>query len=271
MKPHQTAQSFPKAKALLEPRSDQRKNTTPKPRAQFCAGSQMTEPRETMRFDRLPETGFLSAASAPLREMLESQASEVRLSNGEVLFEQGDTGDAFYAIIEGSLEFSILSASGRKLSLDLMRPGAVFGEIVLFDPGLRTATATATAAEPSRLRRLRNRDILAQIKEHPELAGDLLRLAGQRMRWMNMQLNEQVFLPMPVRLARKLLYLTPETGNGRLSLSQAELAEYVGATREAVSKTLSNWKRSGLIEISRGGLQILDRNALGLLAEPESI
>jgi CRP/FNR family transcriptional regulator, cyclic AMP receptor protein len=222
-----------------------------------------------MRYDRLPETGFLSAASAPLREMLESQASEVRLSNGEVLFEQGDTGDAFYAIVEGALEFSILSASGRKLSLDLMRPGAVFGEIVLFDPGPRTATATA--AEPSRLRRLRNRDILAQIRQQPELAGDLLRLAGQRMRWMNLQLNEQVFLPMPVRLARKLLYLAPDGGNGRLALSQAELAEYVGATREAVSKTLSNWKRSGLIEISRGGVQILDRSALGLLAEPESI
>ena len=217
--------------------------------------------------DRLPDTGFLSGASAPLREMLDSQASDIRLSQGEVLFEQGDTGDALYAITEGALEFSILSAAGRKLTLDLMRPGAVFGEIALFDPGTRTATVTAT--EPSRLRRLRNRDILNQIQKYPDLAGDLLRLAGQRMRWMNAQLNEQVFLPMPVRLARKLLYLTPEAGNGRLGLSQSELAEFVGATREAVSKTLSNWKRNGIIEINRGALQILDRKALGLLAEPE--
>ncbi|EBA15541.1 transcriptional regulator, Crp/Fnr family protein [Roseobacter sp. SK209-2-6] len=222
-----------------------------------------------MRQIRLPETGFLSGASGSLRQMLESQASDIRLTNGEVLFEQGDTGDAFYAVIDGSLEVSILSAAGRKLSLDLMRPGAVFGEIALFDPGPRTATVTA--AEPSRLLRLRNRDILTQIQRQPELAGDLLRLAGQRMRWMNMQLNEQVFLPMPVRLARKLLYLAPDGGDGRLGLSQSELAEYVGATREAVSKTLSNWKRSGLIEINRGGLQILDRGALAMLAEPESI
>lgn len=222
-----------------------------------------------MRQIRLPETGFLSGASGSLRQMLESQASDIRLTNGEVLFEQGDTGDAFYAVIDGSLEVSILSAAGRKLSLDLMRPGAVFGEIALFDPGPRTATVTA--AEPSRLLRLRNRDILAQIQRQPELAGDLLHLAGQRMRWMNMQLNEQVFLPMPVRLARKLLYLAPDGGDGRLGLSQSELAEYVGATREAVSKTLSNWKRSGLIEINRGGLQIHDRGALAMLAEPESI
>ena len=139
----------------------------------------------------------------------------------------------------------------------------------MFDPGERTATATA--AEPSHLRRLRHRDVLGQLTRHPELAGDMLKLAGQRMRWMNTQLNEQVFLPMPVRLARKLLYLTPAEGNGHLSLSQSELAEFVGATREAVSKTLSNWRKAGLIEISRGGLQLKDRGGLAVLADPEGI
>ncbi|QDI76403.1 Crp/Fnr family transcriptional regulator [Leisingera aquaemixtae] len=218
---------------------------------------------------RLPDSGFLSGASGPLRRMLESQATEVRLRQGEVLFEQGDAGDALYAIAEGALEFSVLSASGRKLSLDMMRPGAVFGEITLFDPGERTATAIA--AEPSRVLRLRSGDVVDQIRQHPDLAADLLRLAGQRMRWMNTQLNEQVFLPMPVRLARKLLYLAPEGRDGRVALSQAELAEFVGATREAVSKTLAAWKRSGLVGISRGGVQILDRSELAVLAEPDSI
>ena len=218
---------------------------------------------------RLPDSGFLSGASGPLRRMLESQATEVRLRQGEVLFEQGDPGDALYALAEGALEFSVLSASGRKLTLDMMRPGAVFGEITLFDPGERTATASA--AEPSRVLRLRSGDVLEQIRQHPDLAADLLRLAGQRMRWMNTQLNEQVFLPMPVRLARKLLYLSPEDSDGRVALSQAELAEFVGATREAVSKTLAAWKRSGLVGISRGGVQILDRSELAVLAEPDSI
>ncbi|KAE9630427.1 Crp/Fnr family transcriptional regulator [Parasedimentitalea maritima] len=219
--------------------------------------------------DQLPQTGFLSGISEGLKQMLESQATEVKLAPGEVLFEQGDAGDALFAITSGALEFSILSAAGRKLSLDIMRTGAVFGEIALFDPGERTATATAM--EASRVLRLRNRDVLSQILRHPELAGDLLRLAGQRMRWMGNQYNEQVFLAMPVRLARKLLHLTSETRGGRLALSQAELAEFIGATREAVSKTLAAWKRGGVIEISRGGVVILDRAALHGLAEPELI
>ena len=220
-----------------------------------------------MQRDHLPQTGFLSGISQGLKQMLESQATKVRLNTGEVLFEQGDAGDALFAITDGALEFSILSAAGRKLSLDIMRPGAVFGEIALFDPGDRTATATAL--EPSRVLRLRNRDVLTQILRHPELAGDLLRLAGQRMRWMGNQYNEQVFLAMPVRLARKLLHLTPETGDGKLALSQSDLAEFIGATREAVSKTLAAWRRGGVIEITRGGVTILDRAALHGLAEPE--
>ncbi len=218
---------------------------------------------------QLPTTGFLSGASDRLRDMLDSQATEIRLSAGETLFEQGDPGEALYAIVEGELELSILAASGRKHNLDRIQPGAVFGEIALFDPGVRTASASATM--PSTLRRLRRRDVLAQLQNHPELAEDLLRLAGQRMRWMSTQLNEQVFLPLPVRLARKLLHLSPEGREGRLALSQSDLAEYVGATREAVSKTLASWKRIDILEISRGGVEILDRPALEELAEPDLI
>lgn len=219
----------------------------------------------------LPDKGFLSDASDKLKQMLADQASEIVLKDGDVLFEQGDEGDALYAILSGSLEFSILSVSGRKLSLDMMGAGAIFGEIALFDPGCRTATVTAL--RDSRLLRVRNSDVLRRIQSQPEMANDLIRLAGKRMRWMGRQMNEQVFLPMPTRLARKLLYLAEVHGHRAepLSLSQAELAEYVGATREAVSKTLSSWKKAGVIDATRKGLTILDNSALEALAQPDEI
>ena len=149
----------------------------------------------------LPKTGFLASASQELANLLNSVATDVELDEGEVLFEQGDPGDALYAILSGSLEFSILSREGRKLSLDVMRPGALFGEITLFDPGPRTATVTAL--EPSRVRGMKHADVLNKIRETPDLGIDMIQLAGERMRWMGSQLNEQVFLPMPARLARK--------------------------------------------------------------------
>lgn len=109
-----------------------------------------------------PDTGFLSEASDRLKAMLSAQATEISLERGEVLFEQGDEGDALFAILEGTLEVSFLAMSGRKLSLTLMRPGEIFGEIALFDNGPRTATIAA--AERSRVLRVRQGDVMEQIR-----------------------------------------------------------------------------------------------------------
>lgn len=216
----------------------------------------------------LPRTGFLANASAALSDALQSLAREQSLKKGEVLFEQGDTGETVYAVIDGALEVSVISEDGRKLSLDMLTEGAVLGEIALFDPGDRTATVTAL--KPTRVLGIRNRDVVAAIQRQPELAVDLMRLAGERMRWMDTQISEQAFLPLPVRLARKVLHLLGEEGSD-LPLSQASLAEFVGVSREAVSKTLADWKRAGVIEISRGGISLNDRDALEDIAQPDAL
>lgn len=220
---------------------------------------------------KLPNAGFLSEASEGLRQMLQTLARPMKLEDGQVLFEHGEVGDALYAITTGEIEFSIISADGRKLTLDMMRPGDLFGEICLFDPGERTATATAT--QDSAVLRISNSDVLKEISKHPSLAVDMINLAGARMRWMGSQYNEQVFLPMSARLARKVLYLSQRGGKPepKLRLSQAELAEFVGSTREAVSKTISGWRKEGLVTASRGGLEIHDREGLRAMAQPSQL
>ena len=141
-----------------------------------------------MSISTLTRTGFLSEASDALIEMLDDLATEIRLAPGEVLFEQGDEARELYALVSGALEISVLSMDGRKLALNVLRNGALFGEIALFDPGERTATVTAS--EPSTLRRIRHDDVLERIRKEPELAIDLIQLAGQRMRWMDRQLTD---------------------------------------------------------------------------------
>jgi CRP/FNR family cyclic AMP-dependent transcriptional regulator len=214
----------------------------------------------------LPETGFLEAASADLMEVLNSISVAVEIPANTVLFSEQDDGDALYIVSKGSVEISILWEDGRKLGLEIMRSGAVFGEIALFDPGPRTATATTM--EACKLYRVRNEDLLQAIKTSPELSLELLRLAGTRMRWMNMQLHEYVFLALPARLARKVLHLTTGTGTASRAfpLSQTDLADFIGATREAVSKTLAVWKLKGMVETGRGKLTVLDREALRQVA-----
>ncbi len=198
-------------------------------------------------------------------------AVESVLAKGEVLFEQDDPGETLYAIASGALEFSLLSSDGRKLSLDVMREGAIFGEIALFDPGPRTATVTAT--EPSSVWGIKNTDVLSALRIRPELGVDMIQLAGRRMRWMGQQLQDQVFLPLPIRLAQKILYLAGGNGTAEdtVKLSQSELAEFVGATRESVSKTLAVWKRDGIIDLGRGTLRILKKENLKKIAASKTI
>lgn len=220
-----------------------------------------------MKDQSLFDCGFLSEASPALRDTMSALATETNLSVGQVLFKHGDPGDTLYAILEGALEFSVISADGRKLSLDVMHRGAVFGEIALFDPGPRTASVTAL--EPSRVLGIRNADAMAALHRSPDFGIDMLRLAGKRMRWMGYQLSEQVFLPLPARLAKKILHLTSHMPDPEpmLSLSQTELAEFAGASREAVSKILSRWGRSGIVSASRGGVRLLNRDALKDVAD----
>lgn len=220
-----------------------------------------------MNTDHIGAQNFLATASDELRALMSSLAHEQTLKRGKTLFEQGDEGDSLYAILSGALEFSVISSDGRKMTLDVMREGAVFGEISLFDPGERTATVTAT--EDTRIWAVRNSDVLVALRDSPAIGLDMIQLAGRRMRWMGTQLSEQVFLSLPVRLARKILHLTEGSAeeSPTLKLSQAELAEFVSASREAVSKILAVWKREGIVNLPRGGVQVLDRPSLKELGD----
>lgn len=218
-------------------------------------------------FDRPFSTATLSGASEPLVDLLSELADDTSLEQGETLFHQGDAGDALYALRSGRLEVSVVSEDGRKLTLNTLGTGDVFGEIALFDNGPRTATLTAL--ETCRLARVNRERLFDEVRHRPALAIDLIELAGKRLRWVSAALEDMTFQPLSVRLARRLLYLSAQGGavQSELTLSQAELADHVGGTRETVSKTLAVWRRDGVIAVNRGRLEILDRTALQALAQ----
>ncbi|MEO9573029.1 MAG: Crp/Fnr family transcriptional regulator [Tateyamaria sp.] len=204
--------------------------------------------------------------SRDLRSALLSAAMPIRLATSETVFSEDDQGDALYVLLSGRVEISIACEDGRRLGLDVLSRGAVFGEIALFDPGPRTATAMAL--EQCRLLMLRHGDLKHAIEGNPGLAFELLRLMGQRMRYMNLQLHEYVFMPLPQRLARKVLQFASRDGEGcaRLKLSHSELAEMAGASREAVSKVLSGWKKQGTLQTGRGFVEVKNEVTLRRIA-----
>lgn len=208
---------------------------------------------------------FFLDASKGLRQLFDSSFVTQKLAAGETLFEQDDFDDRLYVLDEGLLEVSVYSAAGRKLALNLLPAGSLFGEIAMFDPGPRTARIAAV--EDSKLRSISHSAVIAQIEAAPHLAAELLSFAGKRMRWLNQLVEQQVFLSPAARLAAKVLYLGGQ--GGEISMSQAQLADYVGVTREVVSKTLSEWQRDGLVALSRGKLKLIDAEGVEKIRDSE--
>lgn len=196
-----------------------------------------------------------------------------RVAAGNLLFHQGEEGDALYGIAEGLIRIWVSGESGKELTLLLLEPGDVFGEIALLD-GL-PRSASAEAIEDSLLVMVRREAFLPLLDAEAGLARHVIELLCERLRQSTDRASEFVFLGLPARLARKLQSLAIAHGHDEadgsvriaLKLSQGELAQMLGVTREAVNKQLKLWTKQGLVRHEHGQVSILDRRRLAALAE----
>jgi CRP-like cAMP-binding protein len=188
------------------------------------------------------------------------------LDEGEVLFQKGDQGDALYGVRRGRVRIETGTAAGGRLTLNVLGPGDLFGEIAIFDGQPRTADAIA--AEASELFMVRRADFLAHLEREPRTTLRLLELLCQRIRWVTDRMEEAVLLPLHARLARRLCALAEDFGS-EVHISQEELGVYVGAARESVNRQLQEWRRAGIIELRRGRISLLDMERLSAAATGE--
>jgi CRP-like cAMP-binding protein len=188
------------------------------------------------------------------------------LDTEETLFFKGDEGDALYAVRRGRIRIATGTEAGRRLTLNLLGPGDVFGEVALLDGRSRTADAIAT--EPTELFLVYRRDFLDLLERRPKVAVGIIELLCERIRWMSDRMEESVLMPLHARLAQRLLALSEDYGT-ELHVSQEELAVFVGATRESVNRQLQNWRRQGFVELGRNRIRVLDRSRLRPALESE--
>ena len=187
---------------------------------------------------------------------------------GTTLFQVGDAGDAIYGIVTGRVRIGATSEDGREIFLNLLGPGESFGEIALLDGGARTASATAV--EPTALTVIAREAFLDVMRHEPVVAVHTIELLCQRIRLSSAMLEDNTFLPLEQRLAKRLLMLAETHGEKdaqgcyTLRLSQDELAHFLGVTRQIVNQHLNAFAQSDLIELSRGRIMI---NHPALLAQ----
>lgn len=185
----------------------------------------------------------------------------------ETILRQGDEGEMLYLIQSGRVRIYVLGEEGREISVRLLGPGEVFGELALIDDLPRSANVVAM--EDTVVLTLPRSAYLDHLRRCPQLALNLMRTLSTRLRYTTIQAGSLAFLDVYRRVARKLLELAEGHGVAEaegvriaVPLTQQELATMVGATRESTNKALAAFRRQGLIRLQRGQIIVVNSQAL---------
>jgi CRP-like cAMP-binding protein len=195
-----------------------------------------------------------------------------KLRPQEELFHKGDEGTRLYVIVSGRCRVVATSVDGYDAQFTIMNPGEVIGEVTLFGGGERSATVTAV--DECELLSLDRRDFLPLLRANPDVAIQLLEVLAQRLRRVSQQMEDNLFLGLPARLAKKLLSLAEQYGRPAedgvridMRLSQSELGTMVGTSRESVNKQMRAWEEVGLVRSTRGSVTLLKPGRLEDVAD----
>src|SRR6266853_2591030 len=199
-------------------------------------------------------------------------AKHTTLKRGATLFSKGDPGNSLCAVISGTVKMSISSPDGRSAIFNLIGPGEIFGEIAVLDGQSRSADAIAnTNCEIFVIDR---REFLPFLRSQPELEIRIIELLCARLRWTSDQVEQVILQDLPGRLASALLGLTEkrklEPQSRTIAITQQEISEMVGMTRESINKQLRVWASRSWVRLEHGAIVVLDTVPLRELAEAGS-
>ncbi len=197
-----------------------------------------------------------------------------KFAANERIFPMGSPGDSMAAVLNGGIRISVPSSEGKDVVLAMLGPGEICGEIALFDGKERSADATA--ATDCTVLLLQRQEVLAFFAQHPAALRQFIDVLCDRLRAADRHMAELAMAPVSVRLANALLRLATSDGypvHGRaverVHLTQRELGNVVGTSRECVNRYLRDWQRRGCVQIISGVVVITDRTAMEDLAEEE--
>jgi CRP-like cAMP-binding protein len=199
-------------------------------------------------------------------------AKHSTLKRGAAIFSKGDPGNSLFAVISGTVKISISSPDGRSAILNLIGPGETFGEVALLDGLARTADATANTN--CEIYVIDRREFLPFVRNQPALAMKFIELLCTRLRWTSDQVEQVILQNLPGRLASALIRLTEKhklaPGVRTIAVTQQEISEMVGMTRESINKQLRVWAARNWVRLEHGAIVVLNAEPLQALAEAGS-
>jgi CRP/FNR family transcriptional regulator, cyclic AMP receptor protein len=219
----------------------------------------------------LSQSGLFRRLSDEARESLLARGRIKQYAANDVIFRLGQHGESILTVLSGAIRISVPTLDGKDIVLAILGPGEICGEVALLDSAERTADARA--AVDCTVVTLDRRDALAFLGQHPDGWAILIEMLCQRLSSADQQIAEFALAPVPVRLAKALLRLATSgarAANGDaqecIHLSQLELANVIGTTRETVNKYLRSWQRQRCLQIGDRLIVVTNRAAVEKLA-----
>lgn len=200
----------------------------------------------------LARAGIFQGVAPEAIAALAGELEYVTFPRGHTVFVEGAPGDNLYVIVEGKVKITRRAEDGRTSLIAVMGPADIFGELALFDQGPRTSTVTTLTEVRAAV--MDRKALRSWITDRPEITEQLLRVLARRLRRTNNDLCDMIFTDVPGRVAKQLLDLAkrfgqPEGDSLRVTheLTQLELAQLVGSSRETINKALAEFASRGWI------------------------
>jgi CRP-like cAMP-binding protein len=208
---------------------------------------------------------LLASIPEPERTRVLAACRPCEYARGETLFLQGDPSDGLHVVETGRLAVRVTTETGDSVTLDVIGPGRVVGELSLVRPGT-ARTATVFALDRSTTRMLSLDAFQELCRDHPAVATAAAALLADRVERLTGQLVEALSVNVDRRVARRIWTLAalhggPVAGTS-LPVTQQEMADLAGAARPTVNQSLKRLEAQGAIELYRGGVRIVDADML---------
>jgi CRP-like cAMP-binding protein len=220
---------------------------------------------------RIFEGNFLLGRLSPEEtDTLLRFARVERYPAGEEIYAKGSPGPSMFLVLRGAAKMTSVSSEGKEIVLNIMHPGEIFGEIGLLDG--RERSADAVAMTDCEVLVLHRRDFMPILEKRADICLILLNILCQRLRQTSEQVEDVLFRHLESRVAKALLHLAEGAAlHGfpgspiELHVSQRELGNMAGGSRESVNKILQSWHKAGWIEHGKGMVVIRNLDAIARL------
>ncbi len=213
-----------------------------------------------------------TTTSVTVGDFIAARGHAVRLDAGAPVYFEGDRSHSVYVCVEGQIRVYVALPSGRELVLGRKHPGEAFGELSAIDD--RPRSDCAVAVEPSVVAHMPGEQFLAELHHEPDLAIAVLRNLAAQLRLTNARLRARSGDSALVRCGHMLVELSSHklhhdraSEHVELPISQADIAEWIGATRESTARALAQFREAGVVTTGRGRVTVCDVPGLAALIE----